>query len=342
MSIFSMQLSMFRGTPFAYYWPDLRKEVQIDIEEEDPKEPISSVSDDVLTLRTGSHLRRNFVLIPLLIMFTVFSAIMMVNAQPRFSYSKEDAADMIKYHKNSVAEFTEYSIEAKKNGDIKKYNDYQKIIQRSLKQIQGYKVYTDKEGSITIFTHMKALATFGNGELKEFILYIAVFGGLYGVTLFFWAFFLLKPRDAEVYFDRRKQIVYSWRAGRVGAAAFDKVGLMTNNTGLCIVLNFETKKRDGYVVKAMPAIDIDKFVGHVSSDYIYTLGQILAFMDDGKEALIAADSFERPQTKFFLRDSKKPEDLEARIEAALKGGEEFLDKYQSHIIWGFGDFNFKK
>ncbi|GAD75010.1 hypothetical protein VAZ01S_017_01050 [Vibrio azureus NBRC 104587] len=336
-----MQLSMFRGTPFAYYWPDLRKEVQIVIEEEDPKEPISSVSDDVLTLRTGSHLRRNFVLIPLLIMFTAFSSYI-VNFSPRLYHSKVYAADMTKYHKQNVAKFTKHSIEAKKNGDIKKYKHYQKVIEKELKEIEILSTYLEKEGSITIFTHIKALAIANNGELETFLLELAIFVGLYGVTLFFWVFFLLKPRDAEVYFDRRKQIVYSWRAGRVGAAAFDKVGLMTNNTGLCIVLNFETKKRDGYVVKAMPAIDIDNFVGHVSSDYIYTLGQILAFMDDGKEALIAADSFERPQTKFFLRDSKKPEDLEARIEAALKGGEEFLDKYQSHIIWGFGDFNFKK
>ena len=341
MSIFSIRLPIFRGVPFNLYWPSLRKEVQI-VKEEDPMEPFMSVSDDVLTLRSGFHIRRIFVIIPLVLLFTAVSILYLKDRSIFFENKKKYAANEIKLIKKDIEEMRSFAEFVKKNGDYGQVEWYEKRIKNKQNKIEGLNVYINKKGTVNIFTHMEALAIIDDDELRAFKIYLFMDCIILIITLLFWILLIFKPRDAEIYFDRQRQIVYTWRSGRVGAAAFDKIGLRTNNTGLCIILNFETKKRDGYTPKSTPAISIDKLVGHVSRDYIYTLGQILAFMDNGKEALITGDSFHRPQEKFFLRDYQKPENLEQRIEAALKDGDRFMERYQTRTVRGFHDLSIKK
>lgn len=150
---------------------------------------------------------------------------------------------------------------------------------------------------------------------------------LFGFIL--WLLFLLKPRDAEVYFDRERKIVYSWRHGRVGAAYFDKMGLIENQSGINLVLQFENKKQKGYRPMAIVGIDTGKLAFHTEADTTYPLAQILAFMDHGKSAVITGPSFRRKPAKLFWRIDRKPDNFEQRVNAALEAEGDLVHHYQT-------------
>ncbi|MGF1751921.1 hypothetical protein [Vibrio cionasavignyae] len=40
------------------------------------------------------------------------------------------------------------------------------------------------------------------------------------LTVIFFGVVVIKPRDAEIYFDRRRVLFTTWRWGRIGAARF--------------------------------------------------------------------------------------------------------------------------
>ncbi|WP_172840954.1 hypothetical protein [Vibrio campbellii] len=183
-----------------------------------------------------------------------------------------------------------------------------------------------------MFTHMRALKQLG--KLDHFLFGIGLFSFMGALSLGLWLLFLLKPQDAEVYFDRNRQIVYSWRHGRVGAASFDKMGILENHLGLNIVLQFENKKQTGYRPMGIVGIDIGKLSFHRESDMTYPLAQILAFMEHGKEAVITGESFTREPAKYFLRKDKKPDNFEQRVEAALAAQDDLVSHYQTNRVKG--------
>ncbi|MER2499112.1 hypothetical protein ABS858_23885, partial [Vibrio neptunius] len=132
----------------------------------------------------------------------------------------------------------------------------------------------NEEGKVTFFTYMAAQSIMG--ELDYFIDSMAFLGLMWMITVAMWLLFLLKPRDAEIYFDRERGIVYTWRHGRVGAAYFDKMGLIENHLGINLVLQFENKKQKGYRPMAIVGIDTGKMTFHSEADTTYPLAQILA------------------------------------------------------------------
>ena len=339
MNIFSIKLPSFKGVAFSKYWPDFYKEIKV-IPEKDPMEPFMSVSDDILTLRTGYHTRRNVSILPVMIVFTIASFFRILDNPLHYNYNhmRGYASDMVRYYQKEVANFTNYQNKAIKEENTQKIERYGEIIKDDLKEIDGLMIYLRKEGTVNIFTHIEALIFFDDDRLDSFIYSSLSAVMIISVTAILWFLFLIRPRDAKIYFDRRRQIIYTWRSGRVGAADFDKVGLMTCSAGLQFVLLFEDKKGVGYTPVATTAINIGKLFGHVSKDYIYTLGQILAFMEHGKEAIITGDSFQRRTERFFLRKQKKPNDLNPRIDAALNEGNDLIERYENHKIKQFQDF----
>ncbi|WP_227739177.1 hypothetical protein, partial [Vibrio azureus] len=180
---------MFRGTPFSYYWPSLRKEVQI-VKEEDLMEPFMSVNDDVLTLRTGFHRRRLFALMPFVILFTAASIFAMIHYPPSFGYLKEYAIGSIQFRKKNIEKATIYAEDARKNGNIEEYNTFKGYIEDDLKEIEVLEIYAKKQGSVTIFTHLEALAASDDGSLGDVIDGVFSLLELYLTTLLLW-FFLL-------------------------------------------------------------------------------------------------------------------------------------------------------
>ena len=50
------------------------------------------------------------------------------------------------------------------------------------------------------------------------------------------------PRPADIYFDRKRGIVYTWFFGRVAACRFENLGFLEHRTGLQLYLYCENKK----------------------------------------------------------------------------------------------------
>ncbi|UTZ30701.1 hypothetical protein HB762_04440 [Vibrio campbellii] len=295
-----------KAQPFSKWWQEFRSEVAV-IPMEDPLDPIVSVDDKVLTVRTGYHNRRDAILIPLMLVFSFLSIYMLNDLVPDFESKQEFAHEMLEY----VEEQRALPNPSYRTDDIEK----------------RYRALLDENGEVTWSTYLRAKEL--EGKLEYFMIGVLFFCFLLFVSIVTWLLFLLKPRDAEVYFDRERQIVYSWRHGRVGAAYFDKMGLIENPSGINIVLQFENKKQKGYCPMAIVGIDTGKLNFHTEADTTYPLAQILAFMDHGKEAVITVPSFKRKPAKLFWRIDPKPENFEARVDAALKAEGDLVHHYQT-------------
>ncbi|KJY87153.1 hypothetical protein TW84_18225 [Vibrio neptunius] len=297
-----------KAQPFSKWWQEFRSEVTV-VPMDDPFDPIVSVDDKLLTIRTGYHNRRNYYIVPWMLMLSILATHFTIDSWPNFSSLAEDAHQ-------TIARIQEY----RRTGyepiyDMNKMETYQKAM------LNG-------EGKVTFFTYMAAQSIIG--ELDYFIDSIVFLGFMWMITVSMWMLFFLKPRDAEIYFDRQRQIVYSWRHGRVGAAYFDKMGLIENHLGINLVLQFENKKQKGYRPMAIVGIDTGKLTFHDEADTTYPLAQILAFMDHGKSAVITGSSFKREPAKFFWRVDPKPDDLELRVNAALEAEGDLVHHYQTH------------
>ncbi|WP_260260550.1 hypothetical protein [Vibrio intestinalis] len=300
-----------KAQPFSKWWQKFRSEVIV-IPMEDPLDPIVSVDDKVLTVRTGYHTRRNTILIPLMLVYSFFSILALNDWLPDFEHKKKKAYATLEF----VSE--------------------QRALKNSMSFIDDLEEYANailnENGEVTWSTYLRAKEV--EGKLDSFFgrLFLLCFFSLPSIAM--WLIFFLKPRDAEVYFDRERQIVYSWRHGRVGAAYFDKMGLIENHIGINIVLQFENKKQKGYRPMAIVGIDTGKLVFHTEADTTYPLAQILAFMDHGKEAVITVPSFNREPAKLFWRVDPKPENFEARVDAALKAEGDLVHHYQTRRLKG--------
>ena len=295
-----------KAQPFSKWWQEFRSEVIV-IPMEDPLDPIVSVDNKVLTVRTGYHNRRDAILIPLMLVFSFFSILMLNDLVPDFESEQVYAHKMLEY----VEEQRALPNPSYRTDDIEK----------------RYRALLNENGEVTWSTYIRAKEV--EGKLESFISSFLLLCFFLLPSIAMWLIFFLKPRDAEVYFDRERQIVYSWRHGRVGAAYFDKMGLIENQVGINIVLQFENKKQKGYRPMAIVGIDTGKLAFHTEADTTYPLAQILAFMDHGKEAVITVPSFKRKPAKLFWRIDPKPENFEARVDAALKAEGDLVHHYQT-------------
>ncbi|UTZ30688.1 hypothetical protein HB762_04370 [Vibrio campbellii] len=322
-----------KAQPFSKWWAQFRAEVIV-VPMEDPLEPFMKVDDNLLTLRTGYHTRRNTIIVPWMLMLTVLTLYFIYDSRYQYDFEshKVQAGRMIESYKEDKARYINRLSDAQKDGDKKKEDIYRRGIALADNAIKGYSIYFEQDGDVSLFTHMRALKQLG--ELDHFLSGIGFFSFMGVLSLGMWLLFLLKPQDAEVYFDRNRQIVYSWRHGRVGAASFDKMGILENHLGLNIVLQFENKKQTGYRPMGIVGIDIGKLSFHRESDMTYPLAQILAFMEHGKEAVITGESFTREPAKYFLRKDKKPDNFEQRVEAALAAQDDLVSHYQTNRVRG--------
>lgn len=322
-----------KAQPFSKWWAQFRAEVIV-VPMEDPLEPFMRVNDNLLTLRTGYHTRRNTIVVPWMLMLTVLTLYFIYDSSYQYDFEahKAQAGRMIESYSENKARYISYLSDAQKEGDKEEEDIFRRGIALADNAIKGYSIYFEQDGDVSLFTHMRALKQLG--ELDHFLFGIGLFSFMGALSLGMWLLFLLKPQDAEVYFDRNRQIVYSWRHGRVGAASFDKMGILENHLGLNIVLQFENKNLTGYRPMGIVGIDIGKLSFHRESDMTYPLAQILAFMEHGKEAVITGESFTREPAKYFLRKDKKPDNFEQRVEAVLAAQDDLVSHYQTNRVRG--------
>ena len=301
-----------KAKPFSNWWQEFRAEVAV-IPMKDPLDPIVSVDDKVLTVRTGYHNRRNYYIVPWMLMLSILATYFTIESWPNFPSLAEGAHE-------TIARMQEY----RRTGDRPFYD---------IDKMEAYhRAMLNEDGKATFFTYMEAQSV--RGRLGRFLEGAVLLALMWLIVVAMWLLFLLKPRDAEIYFDRQRQIVYSWRHGRVGAAYFDKMGLIENHLGINLVLQFENKNQKGYRPMAIVGIDTGKLTFHSEADTTYPLAQILAFMDHGKSAVITGSSFQRKPAKFFWRIDPKPDNFEQRVNAALEAEGDLVHQYQTRWVKG--------
>ncbi|ELA6922698.1 hypothetical protein [Vibrio parahaemolyticus] len=314
--------------PFSKWWAQFRAEVAV-VPMENPLEPIMSVNDDILTIRTGFHSRRNTIGLPLL--FTaIFSTYLWLGVVPNLDQKKEHAISMVEFLQNQNIQMEEYLLEAQKENNIEDEKTYSEGIEYNNQSIKNYMVYVEKDGNPTIFTYLES--KYRQGDLLWSLFGFLMLGISAISAACFFGLSFIKPRDAEIYFDRNRGIVYTWRWGRIGAARFEDIGIKENMMGLSIYLQFENKKQGGFWPRAVWGIDADKLIFHKEEDLSYLLAQLLAFMENGKEAVITGESFQRKPARFFLFDDMKPKNFEQRLEQVLEASHNLVELYEKNVI----------
>uniref|UniRef100_UPI0030D9F8B7 hypothetical protein n=1 Tax=Vibrio caribbeanicus TaxID=701175 RepID=UPI0030D9F8B7 len=297
----------FKANSFSNWWDEFRSEIKV-TPVKHPCGGIASVSDDVLTLRTGYHDRRNIMIVPWILAFSVLGVCLLNDFIPDLDH-----------------------LEKRAHQDLRVYKEIRAKNERVIFDLDRAESYAaallNEEGKVTFHTYYRARKVDGTLDslYSDFRFLVIVCG----VSFLLWLVFLIKPLDAEIYFDRKRKIVYTWRHGRVGAAYFDKVGLIENHLGINLVLQFENRKQKGYRPMLIVGIDAGKMVYNRERDTGYLLAQILAFMDHGKEAIITEKSYRRKPIKYFWRKDKQPINLAARIDAALEAEGDFVHQYQT-------------
>lgn len=314
--------------PFSKWWAQIRSEVIV-VPMEDPLEPIMSVNDDTLTIRTGFHSRRNTIGLPLLFA-SIFSTYLWLGIIPNVDRQKELAIENIEYFQNEKKQREEWLLEAKKDNNAEEEKYYLGRVEDYNQLIKSYMVYVEKDGEPTIFTYLES--KYLQGDLVWTLFGFLMLGVCGSSAACFLGLFFIKPRDAEVYFDRRRGIVYTWRWGRIGAARFEDIGIKENMMGLSIFLQFENKKKGGFWPSAVWGIDAERLIFHKEEDLTYLLAQLLAFMEKGKDAVITSESFQREPARFFLFDDKKPKNFDQRLEMVLDASHNLVELYEKNVI----------
>ncbi|GLR06671.1 hypothetical protein GCM10007906_42590 [Vibrio hyugaensis] len=153
------------------------------------------------------------------------------------------------------------------------------------------------------------------------------------IALIYWYFrFRIM---AYLFFDREKQIVYTWRKGRVAACRFENIGFREKTVGLRLFLYGEKKKAgNGYTYKEVEFLvqPSEAMFFNQKRDNNLLLAQLFAFMDEGKQAVIKSSSFERKLPKTWQTKDKKPEDFDARLDEILKHEHDLPGLYLKRLI----------
>ncbi|MGF1751922.1 hypothetical protein [Vibrio cionasavignyae] len=122
---------------------------------EAPLEPTMSVNDDILTVRTGFHKRRNMVALPWLIV-SIFLTYVWSEAIPDLAWEKQFAIDKIELRQKDKEQIEEWLLEAKKDNNSEGEKYYSGRVKDYDQLIKSYRVYAEKEGDPTIFTYLES------------------------------------------------------------------------------------------------------------------------------------------------------------------------------------------
>jgi len=272
----------------------------------DPLEPFMSVTDDILSVRNARHGLRFTYLMPLVIGLWVLSFVFIGNLFPH--------PDEISYAKEKIAY---YEVKEKKGLPYDK-------------QFYAYcKAFFNEKDEYSFLNYLNAVISYSSENHKKSV-YFDIGIALLATILATLAtvFLITSPRPADIYFDRKRGIVYTWFFGRLAACRFENLGFLERKTGMLLYFYCENKKRKGgYDVVPVTVHPTGKVHLNSERDNDYFLAQLFNFMDNGKSALITGESFHRPQPKTYFFIDKKPEPFEERLEKILEREHVLPDLY---------------
>ncbi|OLQ89769.1 hypothetical protein BIY21_14635 [Vibrio ponticus] len=277
----------------------------------DPLEPFMSVTDDVLTVREASHGLRFSFLLPLVIGLWMLSFTFIGGLGPNSASVATGKETLIDYREKE-----QKGVE---------FNDFHEH------WYNYYKLMFNSEGDYSLLSYSNAVFEYGTETQRENLIVELIISTIIGVLTIYFSVFLVKsPRPAEIYFDRKRGIVYTWLFGRLAGCRFENLGYLERKTGLMLYLYSESKKHKGGY-EALPITLHPTGKPHLNSelDNDYFFAQIFNFMANGKSALITGESFHRPQPKTYFFIDKRPEPFEERLEQILQREHILPDLYEN-------------
>ena len=277
----------------------------------DPGIPIMSVDDNVLAIRNAAHNIRLTYFLPWVIGFWVLSISFIYDFGPNdgeVAYANSNIEEMLDYKRRGI------------DYDEKEYNYYQALVGDDGK---GSRLeYINAVGNYSTDRHKKSV--YGD------IIFISI---LVFITLLHTLALLRFPRLADIYFDRQRGIVYTWRFGKIAACRFENLGFREDKIGLTLFLYGENKKHNGDYWPALFGLQpTGKAHMNNEADNTFLMAQLFAFMDKGKNSVITGNRFYRPQPRTYLYQDKKPNDFESRLAAILEREHELPELYAKHTF----------
>ncbi|MBN3575679.1 hypothetical protein [Vibrio neptunius] len=265
-----------------------------------PPEPFMQVTDDIISIRDARHTIRSVYLVPVVVVFWLLS-IFFINDLGLDPSTVRFSQKMLNHYKLKESEGGYFSIHQNQ-------------------EYSFYKTVFDEEGSYSIISHIKGVRLYGSEGQKNALRkgFIAT-----SITVFFTilitVFFMRTPRPENIFFDRKRGIVYTWFYGRVAACRFEHLGFLEKSTGIVLYLYAENRKgKDGYDMVPIRIQPTGKIILNTARDNNDFFQQIFNFMENGKSAVITGEKFYRPQPKTYFMIDKRPEPFEARLEKLLQ------------------------
>ncbi|AUI88118.1 hypothetical protein BS333_17300 [Vibrio azureus] len=268
--------------------------------EEEPLEPFMRVTDDILCVREHRYNIRSVYIIPFVIAFWII----LIYAVSNIGLNSNN----ISYAKEKLIEYEEM----KKSGIY-----FDEFDTNSLNYFKGLFGENKKYSIINYLKTVYLYANEGHREaVKNNLITIAIISIF---TFYLTLFFIKSPRPADIYFDRRRKIVYTWVLGRLAACRFENLGFLEKSTGVVLYLYGDKRNDHGnYDLIRMKVQPTGGVFLNSEEGNNYFLQQIFNFMEFGKSSLITGDSFNRNQPKTYFFTDKKPEPFEERLKDILE------------------------
>ncbi|PNQ54209.1 hypothetical protein C1141_17105 [Vibrio agarivorans] len=275
---------------------------------DDPKSSISLVDDKTLAISSPMHIARFVYIAPFVLAFwCVFFSI--GSSMWPSEENIEFARDMARINQ-----------ESRERGELVE------------EHLLYFEALLGEDGKSSPINYTTAIMNYGSGSMKEWLYEdFIILGFMFIISLTATILFLRIPRMADLYFDRQRQIVYTWRNGKVAACHFDNLGYRETVYGLDLFLYREHKKKQ-YWPTRVTVQPTGRVHFNREDDSTAFMVQLFNFMDKGKSAVITGDRFERKPARFYLRVDKKPENFEQRVAEILKRDHELPELYTKHLI----------
>ncbi|MBN3574411.1 hypothetical protein [Vibrio neptunius] len=265
-----------------------------------PPEPFMQVTDDIISIRDARHTIRSVYLVPVVVvvwfLFIVILSDFGLNSAS-ISHGKEQLS-RYQEEEQKGAYFDDY--------DRREYSFYQTVFANN--------------GDYSLVNYIRAVYKYGReGSRKGLEKELKATGVSALIVLLVSVFFITTLRPTDIFFDRKRGIVYTWFYGRVAACRFEHLGFLEKSTGIVLYLYAENRKgKDGYDMVPIRIQPTGKIILNTARDNNDFFQQIFNFMENGKSAVITGEKFYRPQPKTYFMIDKRPEPFEARLEKLLQ------------------------
>lgn len=276
---------------------------------QDPLNSIMYVDDHVLSVGTPYNNFRLAFFIPWVVSFWVLFFYVVNDIGPNDGMI-ENAHIMINIYEKRASQGIEYDT----------------------KRDLYYKAMIGDDGNGSTLDLIRAVALYGTENYRSHVYSNIILASVLFLVAIISTLALLRfPRMADIYFDRRRRIVYTWRLGKVAACHFDNLGFRETAHGLNLLLMSENKKRQYW-----PANFTVQPTGrphlNTENDNTEFIAQVFAFMDKGKKAVITGERFQRAYPRSYLFVDKKPDNFDYRVEEILKRDNELPELYAKHLF----------